>query len=134
MDSKLGRRKGVPYITVGFDLLHLLHLPRDAKTEQKQGGHSRTQAVLKWVAHHAAITEPDKLPLCLDCDETFAATRRPHLFAVMVDPGKGLWNVSGICRTCAERADHGEGLQPMAVRRMRTILPRLQVLPVLGHG
>jgi hypothetical protein len=93
-----------------------------------------TQAVLKWVAHHAAITEPDKLPLCLDCDETFTATRRPHFFAVMSDPGKELCNVSGICRACVDRADHGEGLRPMAVRRMRTILPSLQVLPVLGHG
>ena len=33
-------------------------------------GDVATQAVLKWVARHAAITEPDKLPLCLDCDET----------------------------------------------------------------
>jgi len=105
-------------------------------------GDPTTAAVVKaignWLAQ-AHTANPEKAPLCLDCDTSFTDDALPHAFAVLMPfiPGSGprffhktgkSGNAitTGFCARCAERCP--DELQDAAIRGWSKIMPSLQVV------
>jgi hypothetical protein len=43
--------------------------------------------IANWFKQVTAITDPNKMPLCLDCDTAFSSTAPPLAFAVLMSNG-----------------------------------------------
>jgi hypothetical protein len=99
--------------------------------------------IANWLKQAAAITDPNKIPLCLDCDTAFTGVEPPAAFAVLmpfisgsgpdfITPGKpqkkGNSLTTGICARCAQR--DGAELLAKAMDGWRTIIPDAQAVPL----
>jgi hypothetical protein len=88
--------------------------------------------IVSWFRQAAAVTNPNKTPLCLDCDTSFTSAAPPTAFAILMPIARGGRTlvfhkgqhsgdavVTGICERCTQRPD----LLAAAMRRWREIIP-----------
>jgi hypothetical protein len=102
------------------------------------------RVIANWLKQAAAITDPNKTPLCLDCDTAFTGAAPPLAFAILMPfmPGathfvmtnkkKGDALTTGICARCLHQYG-SEKLLATAMREWRKIVPDAQTLQ-MGHG
>jgi hypothetical protein len=101
----------------------LLELAADAARGDELAG-KLVHAIAGWLSR-AGTTELGQAPMCLDCPTTFHDGVEPTAFALALVEGDDTAIVTGVCQDCNERAERGDGLLAVAIRRWREVWPDL---------
>ena len=78
-------------------------------------------AIAGWLSR-AETTELGQAPVCLDCSTTFRGGVEPTAFVLALFECDDHAIVTGVCGRCNERAERGDGLLAVAIRRWRAEL------------